>query len=325
MKSKLALKLLILAFSALFFVFLANVAKAAEGVCANQPCFVPAPTVITPAQNSTTTNDNLVISGLTWKTTKVEIYIDGVKQNNVTLIKHEDYYASFSVKPEQILKPGKHVIYAYAIDEKNGWGGVSKESLHTRFTITIAKSVNVAKVIKQEVVKKEPVLEKNNKTATSTSSSTTSVINNDDKDLVNEKPAPKPALVPAVKTVKESGDVFAVVEQNKQPVVDVSDSRSAGSVSVTTTVNQQLGGGAQEEFNNAEANEINLQPAASKEEVLDELSGKEKLEINDYQRRLKTNRIVGFVILAGIALVSLFWLLLKEPVFKEELKDDDKV
>jgi len=307
MKPKLLLKVIALIFGLLIFVIFSKNVKAAEGECANLPCFVPAPTIVFPTQNATTTNPRPVISGLTWKTTKVEIYVDDVLLKNITLVKHEDYYASFAAKLDKDLTPGKHYVYAFAIDENNGWGGVSKESTHTKFVLVVEKK----KVITKAVTYKTPVNKEENKETSKpydviSSTSTTKIIDEDNiGNVLNEAPIAKVAEVPPVKIFDNIKNIFENFQKSRQVSVDVNNNKSQPELKVVTSTNQQISGGTQEktDFNNNEDEEIsNIN------------------KVDDYQKRLKTNRVVGFIILAGIALISLFWLLLREPLFKEEAK-----
>ena len=320
MKLKTLLKLVILSLAFIFFVIFTSNVKAAEGECAKQPCFVPAPTIILPTNNTTTTEARPTIAGLTWKTTNVNIYVDNVLLKDVKIVKHEDYYSSFSVKIANDLKPGKHVIYAFAQDEKNGWGGISKESVHTIINIEKSKKI----ILTKKIVTKTPIenkfIPKSNKGYEVIGSTTTvDNINKTDEKLVNEAPTVKPAEVPAVKNLNDKKTIFDIIEKNKQSYVEVSREQAEDGVSVTTTASQQLGGGTSElKPSDDEA----LRPTARSEEIKD---GLEIKKVEDYQKRLKTNRIVGFVILAGLALILLIWLLLKEPVFNDKIKTSNDV
>jgi hypothetical protein len=242
----------------LLFLTLPFFAQAKEGECANLPCFVPAPTIILPENNSFISSG--YITGLTWKTTFVKIFVDGQELNNIKLVKHEDYYASFAAPISSNLKAGKHEIYAFAYDEKDGWGGISQESKHTFFTI---KKTSV----KQEIKKTDNV---------STSTATSSPILKE--KLLNEAPL-APAHVINIEAVK--GD----------------------DASVSSTDDSQA-----------------IQPATDSVQEIATNSEKETTKtVSDYQKSLKTNRIVGFVILTGLVLISLLWLLIKK-----DNEDDDQ-
>lgn len=312
--------LLILTFTLLFFLFFTKNVSAKENYCDQEPCFVPAPTIISPSNQATSTNPRPVITGLTWKTTKVSVYIDGVKLNNLKQVKHEDYYGSFYVMPDYDLKPGKHVIYAYAESENDDWGGKSKSSYYTHYNLVITtKSLNKHSE-RPNILSKEKIGE-NLDTATTTSNKIIDV--NKDDHMLNEAPVDNSENTPTVKDGFVNKTEVKVIETDNQGVFSVNDKMVGGKVSVTSTTNQQLSGGTQEINENPEASGDSkfLQPAATKEEVGEQLKSQGNKTIEDYQQRLKTNRLVGFIILAGIALISLIWLLLKEPVVLKKEKD----
>lgn len=289
MKNKLAKSFIVLTFGLLFFIFLSNQVRAEAGECKNQPCFVPAPTILSPQNNSTST-DEIIISGLTWKTTYVELYFDDKKVEQVKLVKHEDYYASFSARITWPVTKGEHKIHAYAFDEKNGWGGVSQESKHTIFYYSpkLKQDKNVITPLKPVEVNQEKFNQEQGKgeneqmkpVETKNSSSGYDRVVNDEQ-IVN---------VPPVKKINDNQQVDNLIETRQNYL----------------EVNKDTG----------KTNERDIADGVSetKQPEVEKYAG-----IDEYQKRLKTNRIVGFVILAGIALVALIWLLLKEPSFQEEL------
>jgi len=282
---KLFKKVVFLTVFLLLFVVLANKVKAEAGECKNQPCFVPAPTILSPQTNSTST-DEIIISGLTWKTTYVEIYFDDKKVEQVKLVKHEDYYASFSAKVNWPVAKGEHKIYAYAFDEKNGWGGVSQESKHTIFYYQPQ-----LKQIKDEVKKTKPVEVKPENTEQKNIEEVKELKpvdkNSNYGQVVNDE---QTVNVPAVKKISDNQQVDKLIE-TRQNYLEVNKETK-------TNDEQQIADGVTE----------------TEQAETSKYAG-----IEEYQKRLKTNRIVGFVILAGIALIALFWLLLKEPTFEEEI------
>jgi cell division septation protein DedD len=116
---------------------------AKEGDCHLEHCLVPSPTVLGPKQNEITAQARPAIIGLTWKTTVVKVYLDGIELKNVKQVKHQDYYGSFYVQPNFNLKPGRHFIYTIAHSEKPGLYDQSQESTYIYFTVKelAAKSV----------------------------------------------------------------------------------------------------------------------------------------------------------------------------------------
>ncbi len=114
--------------------------SAAEGECHLKHCLVPAPTTFTPAENEVT-SARPAITGLTWKTTVVKVFLDGVELTGVKQVKHEDYYGSFYVKPSFNLAPGRHYVYTIAYSEKPGWYDQSKESEYIYFNVPEPKPI----------------------------------------------------------------------------------------------------------------------------------------------------------------------------------------
>ena len=118
----------------LLLVILPFGVQAAEGECHLKYCFVPAPTTYTPAMDEVASS-RPAITGLTWKTAVVKVYLDGVELAGVRQVKHEDYYGSFYVRPAFDLTPGRHFVYTIAHSEKPGPYDQSKESIYTYFTV----------------------------------------------------------------------------------------------------------------------------------------------------------------------------------------------
>jgi hypothetical protein len=132
----------------LLLIFLPKVSLAAAGDCHLKHCLVPAPTVYTP-QVEQTASARPAITGLTWKTTVVKVYLDGVELSGVRQVKHEDYYGSFYVRPSFNLKPGRHYVYTIAHSEKPSWYDQSQESKYIYFYVPEAEA-SVAEALASE-------------------------------------------------------------------------------------------------------------------------------------------------------------------------------
>jgi len=117
------------------FVFAGGV-RAKEGDCHLNFCFIPAPTVISKIDNQVFAHDEkIIVSGLTWKTTVVKVFVDGQEIKNVRLTKHVDFYADFAVVLPSYLKAGKHTLYTIAYSEKPTVLDQSQESTYLNFEI----------------------------------------------------------------------------------------------------------------------------------------------------------------------------------------------
>ena len=133
------LLIIILLFWGAIFFFNVNSIKA-EGICHINQCFVPAPTIVVPENNSIINERKPAIRGLTWKRTLVDIYLDGQYQGSVFLREHENHLQSFFWQPAEDLAVGEHYVYTIAYNsrgyDKNlkGWDQ-SKESTYIYFTV----------------------------------------------------------------------------------------------------------------------------------------------------------------------------------------------
>lgn len=139
----LAILLLVLGFA----IFQINRAKAegqalsnTEGICHINNCFIPAPTIVIPENNSSFLDTRPIVRGLTWKRTLVDLYLDGEYQGPVLLKEHENYLQSFFWQPAKDLANGQHYIFTIAYSTKGydktikSWDQ-SKESTYIYFTI----------------------------------------------------------------------------------------------------------------------------------------------------------------------------------------------
>jgi hypothetical protein len=134
LKETLLLAILIIISCGLFFFAGGVLAK--EGDCHLDFCLIPAPTVISKIDGQVFAYDEkIVVSGLTWKTTIVKVFVDGKEIKNVRLTKHADFYADFAVTLPSYLKAGKHTLYTIAYSEKPTVLDQSQESTYLNFEI----------------------------------------------------------------------------------------------------------------------------------------------------------------------------------------------
>lgn len=172
-------------FIIIFLILIAKTAKA-EGICHINNCFVPAPTIVLPANNQLMTEIRPAIQGLTWKRTLVDIYLDGQYQGAVKLKEHENHLQSFFWQPPEDLSVGQHFVFTIAYSTKGydktikSWDE-SKESAYIYFTI---ERKEIAKINKPQTLlnnKNEP----SNQTITN--------LFNAEKNPTT-KPAPEPVV-----------------------------------------------------------------------------------------------------------------------------------
>ena len=76
-------------------------------------CLVPAPTVMMPIPGHHYT-DEVVITGLSWNETHVDVYIDGVLHGRAELRQDPSEVGNFVYRPLPRLSPGAHTLYTVA-------------------------------------------------------------------------------------------------------------------------------------------------------------------------------------------------------------------
>ncbi|MFW0838174.1 MAG: hypothetical protein ACKKL5_04205 [Candidatus Komeilibacteria bacterium] len=119
---------------ALFFLLLPLAGQASEQACKRPAdCPVPAPTIILP--NADQLTNDVLITGLSWNQTKVDIYIDGVYNGRATLRQDNSGVGNFYYRPFLPLTVGQHQVFAVArnLSEKER----SPESQSKEFTVII--------------------------------------------------------------------------------------------------------------------------------------------------------------------------------------------
>ncbi|HLD27431.1 MAG TPA: hypothetical protein VJB39_01125 [Patescibacteria group bacterium] len=276
----------------LLLIFLPQASLAAEGDCHLKHCLVPAPTLYTPKAGQTA-SARPAITGLTWKTTVVKVYLDGVELAGVKQIKHEDYYGSFYVRPTFNLKPGRHYVYTIAHSEKPSWYDQSQESAYVYFY--------VPEVMEETVI--------NNKESAAEASRSAEALAKAEASDISEK-----------EISQEAGEI-QIVEPELDSRVDIIKEEQEGSVDMAEG---QIEGGVYEE-QKAESNERKtseqteeLQEAATFDELGDFLE--DELQEKKLADNFKRNRIVGIIILALIGAAVLIWLLNNKYGIRSQMK-----
>ncbi len=270
---------------------------AAEGECHLKHCLVPAPTILIPEDDETVTTTRPAIRALTWKTTVVKVFLDGIELKNVKQRKHEDYYGSVFVVPDFDLKPGDHFIYTIAYSEKPGWYDQSKESLYVNFTV---RKISVAPVKTFPATATPSWLPP----ATRESATSSAEIEVPGQPLSGEGTTSSvmEIIQPEVISNKEMG----VVADKATGTVEVKEGRIEGGVT------------AQENIN---ASSENLQEAAG----ISDLGEILKNEFTDQeQQKERNNRLVGLVMLGVILVIIIIWLIVGRQRIKKELLEKDE-
>lgn len=312
MSKQIKLFIIVISLVAISAIFTNN-ALAKEGDCHFDNCFVPAPTVLFPQNNSLVWQKRPVISGLTWKSTIVEVYLDDQLLPNIRQDIHQDYFASFYVIPTFDLKPGTHTIYAYAKSGNGQWYDWSKESKNVVFSSKFTvKSVTLSSGVEAVIPKAEE--EKESPKVGKLDQVMQEYFNNNDSVVDNASTT--------------SGTSTAVVEKN----VFADDSSLIGKSSTSTSLEVvepenprnlganvepgQIAGGVVAE-NNQPAKPNELQPAADSKDlkdILDPLVREERF--NDQQ---KNNVRIGIWILLLLIVGGGVWFYLRRD------KDDQDI
>lgn len=97
-------------------------------------CNVPTPTVIKPGEGLVYPSGNKVlITGLSWNQTKVDLYIDGVYEGRVHMREHPSGVGNFWYRPSRAIRAGSHTLYTIA-RSLNEWDR-SARSILISFTV----------------------------------------------------------------------------------------------------------------------------------------------------------------------------------------------
>lgn len=266
-----------------------NEALAAEGECHLKHCLVPAPTILNPEQGSVVDTQRPGIKGLTWKTTIVKVYIDGVEQTNVIQIKHEDYYGSFYVEPDYDLEPGIHYAYTIAHGDPPGWYDQSKESIYIYFTVPSPPPLPSPPALPTTPVAPEEEIEL------------------DEEITVTEEGLEK--------------QVEIIEPTEEQPTVEVEEGQIEGGVFIEEEGIEDIQKPGEQEGRAVE-DELGLQGAAGisdlGEILQDEFVEKEVVE------KAKRNRIIGLSVLALIVIFSVIWLVADKQRINRQTEKEKK-
>lgn len=274
---------------------------AAEGECHLKHCLVPAPTVFGPEQNAEVSSQRPVIYGLTWKTTKVKVFLDGQELTDVAQIKHLDYYGSFAVRPNYNLTPGEHYVYTIAYSENPGPYDQSKESVYIRFKVKLPYVAPVA----TKPAEPQPVAQ------------------NNEPEAVPQDSAPTEINIAPAENQNTDQDVpVQISDITSTSSVSVDEGRIEGGVYVTEDEATAPANLPSTDDKTAKADDLNLQGAAGLSDLGDFLNN--EFANQEQQNRAAKNRLVGLVLLALIAAAAIIWLISdKRRIYKESDRHND--
>ncbi|MBL7021986.1 hypothetical protein ISR92_01530 [Patescibacteria group bacterium] len=256
-----------------------NVAVAAEDSCLlDKDCLVPAPTLVVPENNSSSYASNLVITGLSWNETLVDVYVDGIYNGRAELNIEDSGIGNFAYRTFMPLAPGEHIIYTVArnLNEKER----SVESSHIAIYILSAPFEVLEEEITEEtaeqVVESEEIIEEMEEIV--------------EQDIENDQ--------------QEQEGIVAVSTNIDDPDINIAPEQE-GEVNVNE--GGQIEGGVWEQDENKVSE---LQRTVDRDEIINEFFT-EDAELVSEQRSLreKQNRQIGLEMLGIIIVISIVWLI----------------
>lgn len=285
-------------FGGLFFLILilfmgiqVDVAQAEEEPCLYiRNCLVPAPTIVVPEENFSVYADKLIIAGLSWNETLVDVYVDGVFNGRAKLNIDDSGVGNFSYTTYLPLNSGSHTVYTVArnLNEKER----SIESARINFSI-VARPQPVAESAVEEVAINEAIVEPEEKEE----------IIDEQEDVTEGSVTTDEAAEQTVGVVSEGFDADISVAAEAEGQVKVSDGG-------------QIEGGVSEE---KEGSISNLQKTVDRDQIINEFFSDDS-EIFTEQRGLRErqNRQIGLAMLGVIIIISIVWVVISDKSSKSE-------
>jgi hypothetical protein len=301
----------------IFFLLIApiftNKALAYEGQCHLKHCLVPAPTILGPEPETKVTSPKPGIKGLTWKTTIVKVYLDGVELPNVKQVKHQDYYGSFYVEPSFDLKPGIHYVYTIAHSEKPGWYDQSKESTYIYFTVDFKTAAPIPP---------QPTLPP---TISIPAEPTTLPPITPEPPTINP-PAPASQATSSGSNISvtqqgtASSSVGIIQPASGESSVEVQKGKIEGGVYIDQAAKNEPTP-AKPESPKTQKDQLGLQEAAGISDLGEIL--KNEFVSQEMVAQARRNRVIGLSILALIIVLSIIWLVASKQKSKNEMESAD--
>ncbi|MDD4901013.1 MAG: hypothetical protein PHS62_02790 [Patescibacteria group bacterium] len=248
----------------------------------------PAPTMLTPVVNASTSFNRPYIVGLAKNDSKIKIFIDKKYQGEFTVENHQSGTANFAFKPKLALARGQHAVYAMAIDRRG------KESIQSNMVIFFTKNSAIARSAQEE--RKEAVASIKEPKESVKSSAEAAVISGVSGEVVESAAAPAER---AAKSAPDNPEVEPadLNKDERQGEVKDSDGKQSGILGKPQGL---IGAGAAEK--NGAGGMIN--------------------ESKQNQGRLKLSMIIFILFLVGVV----GWLLWvnRELVKEQRARDEAK-
>lgn len=252
----------------------------AQSVACQEPsdCQVPAPTVLNIGAKTTFPSNRVVISGVSWNNTLIDVYIDGKYNGRAVFKAHSSGVGSFYYRPFLPLVAGQHTVYTVArnLSAKER----SFESKHLTFTVVkqVSRPItqgNDSKKPQEVVVPKEEEITKTQENEGS------------DKILTTQPDSPEKVIV---KEAEEKVEMNVVEEES-------------GNVKVEKEGN--IAGGVQEEKPQSISD---LQKTVDQDVVIDEFFREDEAVLKSrLAERERENQNIGLIMLLILAVVVIIW------------------
>ncbi|MFH1667405.1 MAG: hypothetical protein ABH884_00070 [Candidatus Komeilibacteria bacterium] len=304
---------------------------AASDVCLNlSKCPVPAPTLVVINTSAVFYPDSVIIAGLSWNETLVDVYIDGIFNGRASLNIDESGVGNFYYQPFLSLTTGEHYVYVVARNLNERERSIESEYLYFK----VINRPSIASVVVEqelaledifpEVIVDEQIDETQDELAEyfEDNFSTLDKVDQDeelDKDtvsIITEEKSTDSEVV--VTTDQENGDV-TVTDQEEQGEVNVLDEG----------LDSYLGGAIEGGVSEEKPQEISdLQETADIDAIISEFFAEDAdLIAQRIAERERQNRNIGLAMLAVIIAIIVVWTIVsrRERGYNEidELFKDD--
>jgi hypothetical protein len=256
----------------------------------DKDCLVPAPTLVVPMEDFSIYADKLVITGLSWNETLVDVYIDGIYNGRAELNLDESGVGNFAYKTYLPVTPGSHTVYTVArnLNERER----SIESVNTFFTI-IARPIVVSE--EEEVF----IADENNVEDENISNDT------EESEEIADSSHGVPGVIVGVDDSIDSSNIgVAPIEE--------------GDVNVGS--HGAIEGGVWEQKDDQVSD---LQKTIDRDQIINEFFSEDS-EIFAGQRdeREKQNRQIGFAMLGVIIVITIVWMIVGSQGLPVDRKND---
>jgi len=279
-----------------------SVAQAEEAPCFYiKDCPVPAPTIVVPKLNLSTYADELVIAGLSWNETLVDVYIDNIYNGRAELNLDNSGIANFAYKTFLPLTSGQHSVYTVARNLNARERSI--ESPAIEFLI-IARPI----VAQEEIVKGEVVTE------------------SDIETIFEEEVLEEGVEGEEGQFEDKTEETVAVSTEVDDPNISIA-AEQEGEVNVSE--GGQIGGGISEQ---TDVSISALQKTVDRDQILDEFfSGDTEVVVEQRSLRERQNRQIGLAMLGVIIVISIVWVIVSRDTLKvmkikkKTIKEDEWV